>query len=171
MTELPELLEASSEFTARAAQKLRKQNSQAGQLMAFIRTSPFRKNDKQHSAYRTIPLPAPSSDTGHLTELACAIVRHIYRPGHKYAKAGVMLMDLQSDTTEQLSLDLGNEEPETRTRLMTALDDINARFGRGTLHMASAGTAGKARAWEMKQERRTPGYTTDWEELVVTALN
>ncbi len=166
VTELPELLEAISEFTARAAQKLRKQNSQAGQLMTFIRTSPFRKNDRQHSAYRTIPLPAPSSDTGHLTELACAIVRHIYRPGHKYAKAGVMLMDLQSDTTEQLSLGLGSAEPETRTRLMTALDDINARFGRGTLHLASTGTAGKARTWEMKQERKTPGYTTDWDQLL-----
>lgn len=167
VTELPELLEAISEFTARAAQKLRKQNSQAGQLMAFIRTSPFRKNDKQHSAYRTIPLPAPSSDTGHLTELACAIVRHIYRPGHKYAKAGVMLMDLQSDTTEQLSLGLGSEEPETRTRLMQALDSINNRWGRGTLHLASAGTAGKLRTWEMKQERKTPGYTTQWEGLMV----
>lgn len=166
VTELPDLLEAISEFTARAAQKLRKQNSQAGQLMAFIRTSPFRKNDKQHSAYRTIPLPAPSSDTGHLTELACAIVRHIYRPGHKYAKAGVMLMDLQSDTTEQLSLGLGSAEPETRTRLMTALDEINARFGRGTLHLASAGTAGKARTWEMKQERKTPCFTTDWDQLL-----
>jgi DNA polymerase V len=167
VTELPELLEAISEFTARAAQKLRKQNSQAGQLMAFIRTSPFRKNDRQHSAYRTIPLPAPSSDTGHLTELACAIVRHIYRPGHKYAKAGVMLMDLQSADTEQLSLQLGSEEPETRTRLMQALDNINSKWGRGTLHLASAGTAGKLRTWEMKQERKTPGYTTQWEGLMV----
>ena len=166
VTELDDLLEAISEFTARAAQKLRKQNSQAGQLMAFIRTSPFRKNDRQYSAYRTIPLRAPSSDTGHLTELACAIVRHLYKPGHNYAKAGVMLMDLRSDTTEQLSLGLGSHEPETRTRLMNALDNINSKWGRGTLHLASTGTAGKAKAWAMKQERRTPGYTTDWAQVL-----
>lgn len=138
--------------------------------MAFIRTSPFRKNDKQHSAYRTIPLPSPSSDSAHLTELACAIVRHIYEPGHKYAKAGVMLMDLQSANTKQLSLELGTDEPETRTRLMQALDDINSKWGRGTLHLASAGTAGTAgkhRVWEMKQERKSPGYTTDWKGLTV----
>lgn len=168
VTELDDLLEAISEFTARAAQKLRRQNSQAGQLMAFIRTSPFRKNDTPHSAYRTVPLPAPSSDTGHLTELACAIVRHLYKPGHNYAKAGVMLMDLQSDSTEQLSLGLGSEGPETRTRLMTALDSINSKWGRGTLHLASTGTAGKAKTWAMKQERKTPGYTTDWGGLVLT---
>lgn len=169
VTELDDLLEAISEFTARAAQKLRKQNSHAGQLMAFIRTSPFRKNDKQYSAYRTMPLPSPSSDSAHLTEVACAIVRHIYRPGHKYAKAGVMLMGLQSADTEQLSLPLGSEGPETRNRLMTALDSINSKWGRGTLHLASAGTAGKARTWEMKQEMKTPGYTTQWSQLVMAS--
>lgn len=162
VTELDDLLEAISEFTTRAAQKLRRQRNHAGQLMAFIRTSPFRDKDAQYSAYRTLPLPAPSSDTGHLCEVACAIVRHIYRPGHNYAKAGVMLLELQPDTTEQLSLTLGYEELKPRTLLMTTLDEINKRFGRDTLHLASTGTAGKARTWEMKQERKTPGYTTDW---------
>ncbi len=167
VTELNDLLEAITEFASRAAEKLRKQNGQAGQIMAFIRTSPFRKQDKQHSSYRTIPLPAPTSDSAHLTELACAIVRHIYRPGHNYAKAGVMLMDLQPASTEQLSLNLGSEEPENRTRLMQVMDSINQRYGRGRLHLASAGTAGKHRTWVMKQERKTPGYTTDWEGLAV----
>jgi DNA polymerase V len=168
VTELNDLLEAITEFTSRAAEKLRRQHSQAGQLMAFIRTSPFRKQDRQHSAYRTILMPSPSSDSAHLTELACAIVRHIYRPGHKYAKAGVMLMDLQSADTEQLSLELGREESETRTRLMQALDSINGKWGRRTLHLASAGTAGKHRAWEMKQERKTTGFTTDWRGLATS---
>lgn len=167
VTELHDLLEAITEFTSRAAEKLRQQHSQAGQLMAFIRTSPFRKNDTQHSACRTLPLPAPSSDSAHLTELACAIVRHLYRPGHQYAKAGVMLLDLRPDSTEQLSLPLGHEEPETRTRLMQALDSINQRHGRGAVQLASAGTTGNHRTWVMKQERRTPGYTTRWEGLVL----
>ncbi len=167
VTELNELMQAITTFTSRAAEKLRRQNSQAGQLMVFIRTSPFRKQDKQHSAYRSISLPSPSSDSAHLTEVACAIVRHIYRPGHSYAKAGVMLMDLQSAHAEQLSLELGSEEPGTRNRLMTVIDRINSKWGRGTLHLASAGTAGQRRGWVMKQERKTPGYTTRWEGLAV----
>ncbi len=44
--------------------------------------------------------------------------------------------------------------------LMTTLDDLNQRYGRGTVLMASAGLAGNRRAWSMKQERCTPGYTT-----------
>jgi DNA polymerase V len=43
ITELYELREAITEFACRAAEKLRKKNSHTGQLMAFIRTSPFVK--------------------------------------------------------------------------------------------------------------------------------
>lgn len=32
---------------------------------------------------------------------------------------------------------------------------------------ASAGLAGDKRAWAMKQERRTPGYTTCWDDMPV----
>jgi hypothetical protein len=46
------------------------------------------------------------------------------------------------------------------------LDHITERSDRGTLHLASAGTAGPQRKWVMKQARKTPGYTTDWAELV-----
>ncbi len=167
VTELDDLLEAITEFATRAAEKLRRQNSHANQIMAFIRTSPFRQNDRQHSAYRTIPLPSPTSDSGHITEIACAIARHIYRPGYRYAKAGVMLMYLQPDSTLQLCFSLGDEEPVSRTRLMQALDSLNLRYGRGTVRLASAGTAEKKRQWTMKQERLSPGYTTDWREIAV----
>lgn len=51
-------------------------------------------------------------------------------------------------------------QPLDRGRLMTALDGLNHRYGRGTVLKASAGLAGDKRAWSMKQERRTPGYTT-----------
>lgn len=40
---------------------------------------------------------------------------------------------------------------------MQALDGLNDRYGKGTVHIASAGQAGDRRAWSMKQERRTPG--------------
>lgn len=50
---------------------------------------------------------------------------------------------------------------------MATLDKINLRYGRGTVSIASAGLAGDKRVWSMKQERRTPGYTTDWKCLAV----
>jgi DNA polymerase V len=36
------------------------------------------------------------------------------------------------------------------------------------LHMASAGHDDHRREWGMKQERRTPHYTTRWSEVVAS---
>ena len=98
---------------------------------------------------------------------ALAGLKSIYRPGFKLAKAGVMLLDLQSDTVQQGELDLQDDEVPDRSRLMSTLDSLNRRYGRGTVLMASAGLAGDRRAWSMKQERKTPGYTTSWADMAV----
>lgn len=167
VTELKDLNEAITEFASRSAQKLRKQGSLAGQVLVFIRTSPFRK-DPQYSRSTTVPLRRPSADTAVIVTAALAGLRAIYQPGFKYAKAGIMLMELQPDTVQQIELDLQDDDvQEDRGRLMTALDTLNQRYGRGTVLMASAGLAGDRRAWSMKQERRTPGYTTCWEDMPV----
>ena len=94
-------------------------------------------------------------------------LKAIYRPGFNLAKAGVMLMDLQPDTVRQGELDLEADDVPQRGTLMQALDGLNDRYGRGTVHMASAGLAGDRRAWATKQERRTPAYTTCWADMPV----
>jgi DNA polymerase V len=104
-----------------------------------------------------------------LVAAALAGLRAIYRPGVNYAKAGVMLLELHSDTRQQgeLALEPQDDRQEERQHLMSTLDEINARYGRGTVLLASAGLGGKQRVWQMKQERRTPGYTTCWDDLAV----
>lgn len=166
VTELSDLSEAVTHFASRAAEKLRKQGSTANQVMCFVRTSPFRK-DPQYSRSVCVPLRRPTADTGALVTAAVAGLKAIFRPGFNYAKAGVMLMDLQADTVSQGELDLENDETPDRGKLMTTLDDLNQKFGRGTVLMASAGLAGERRAWVMKQERRTPAYTTCWDDIQV----
>jgi DNA polymerase V len=160
------LAEAITEFASRAAEKLRKQNGLAGQVLVFIRTSPFRP-DPQYSRSLVIPLRRPSADTATLVSAALAGLRHVYKPGFKYAKAGVMLLELQPDSMQQHELDLEDDNVEDRGKLMSALDGLNQRFGKGTVLMASAGVEGNHRVWSMKQERRTPGYTTRWEDMPV----
>jgi DNA polymerase V len=165
VTELVDLNQAVTEFASRAAEKVRKQHSLVTQVMVFIRTSPFRK-DAQYSRSMVVPLIQPSADTGILIQAALLGLKVIYRSGFKLAKAGVMLLDLQSDKVTQGELDLegGSDEHSARTsdkgQLMSAMDGLNQRYGRGTLKMASSGLAGDKRIWSMKQQRRTPGYTT-----------
>jgi DNA polymerase V len=166
--QLHDLTQAVSEFAGRAAEKLRKQHSQAGSVLVFIRTSPFRA-DAQYSRSVVVPLLRPSADTAALLGAALQGLQGIYRPGFKYAKAGVMLLDLQPDHVQQGELDWGQEADPAceRQRLMSALDAINQRFGKGTMKLASAGLGGERRVWSMRQELRTPAYTTRWADIPV----
>ena len=47
-------------------------------------------------------------------------------------------------------------------RLMRALDTVNARMGAGALTFAALGIE---RPWKIKFNKRSPRYTTRWEEL------
>jgi DNA polymerase V len=56
-------------------------------------------------------------------------------------------------------------------RLMLVLDRINREHGRGTLRIGAAAPfelmPGRTVAWRGRCERRSPRYTTRWEELPV----
>lgn len=164
--DLPPLIEAVSEFAGRAGEKLRGQGGLAGQILVFIRTSPFRQGP-QYSRSVVVPLRRPTADSRALVGAAIRGVRSIYREGFDFAKAGVMLLELQDAQTEQGELDLATEPEETRDagRLMAAIDAVNCRFGKGMLHVASTGQTVPKKAWGMRQERRTPQYTTRWDDV------
>ena len=185
VTHLHEVTEAVSEFASRAAERLRKQGSLAGQVLTFIHTSPFR-DEPQYSRSITTPLRRPSADTRVLVQAAVMGLRAIYKPGFKLAKAGVMLLDLQPNTVSQGELELETEthgkevhdkgvhdkgvhdkEVPDKGRLMGAMDRLNGRYGKGTVAMGSAGLGGERRVWTMRQERRTPAYTTTWDDMPI----
>jgi len=170
VTDLQSLVEAVSEFASRASEKLRRQNSLVSEVMVFVRTSPFRKT-AQYSRAVVVPMVRPTSDTAAIVQAAIAGMRSIYREGFQFAKAGVMLLDLVPDTLHQAELDLGGPDPvqakADKARLMGALDAINDRYGKGTLKMGSAASGRERKAWTMKQERRTPAYTTNWDDIPI----
>lgn len=161
---LPDLVEAVTDFAGRAAEKLRRQASFAGEVLVFVHTSPFRRQDKQYSRSIVVPLRRPTADTSLITQAAAAGVRAIFRPGYNFAKAGVLLLDLQDACVLQHELDLDDAGPD-RSKLMSAMDNLNARYGRGTVMEASSGTGGAHRRWVMKQSLKTPDYTTNINDI------
>lgn len=176
VTELPELVEVVSGFASRVARRLREQHGAARAVQVFITTSPYRSHDKQHAPIATLPLAQPSADTRVLVNAAVRALRGIYRPGHRYVKAGVMLLDLQgqAEVQAQPTMDLFAEtptprQPDGRRNLMQTIDALNERFGRdavgvaSALRVAGAGPGGHA----SRQERRSPRYTTRVEEIAV----
>ena len=176
VTDVAVLVEAVSEFTSRAAENLRLQDCTAGSINVFFTTSPFRQHDRQHSAGLTVPLLRPTADSRLLIAAAAGAVQRLFRPGFNYAKAGVMMIDLQPSGHMQGELDLFSENESARaspsehdrTKLMATMDELNRRFGRGSVHIGSASIAANRDAdsgWSTKQERRSPRFTTRWDEM------
>lgn len=164
--ELPPLIEAVSEFAARAAEKLRRQGGLAGLVLVFVHTSPFRPGPRFAKSL-TVPLRRPTSDTAAITQAAVLGLNCLFEPGFDLAKAGVMLLELSDGSVLQGELDLEDEAGRERSKLMQALDVVNDRYGKGTLRVASTGNGGDKREWTMRQGRRTPHYTTDLRQVPV----
>jgi DNA polymerase V len=166
---LDDLSQAIATYTARAAEKLRSERSVAGSISVFITTNRFNKKVSQYanSASRTIHLP--TAFTPVLMHAALDALRNIYREGYEYKKAGVFLSNIRPQ--EHIQFDLFGAfslaQHQTQNRLMHAIDVINRLWGQDTIFF---GAQGLVRTWQMRQERRSPRYTTRWQELLEVSM-
>ena len=159
-----ELRESVASYLARAAEKLRRQNSAAGAVYVFILTNRFQEDEPQHNAGVTVPMADATDDTLALTAAALKGLTAIFRPGFRYKKAGVMLTLLSDKHVRQATLFDDPVAREKSAKLMAAMDAINREFGRDTLR---SGVTGVAQRWAMRAGNRSPRYTTRWDELPV----
>lgn len=164
VTSLESLAEAVTLYTSRAAEKARKQQSHASSISVFIQTSPF-ANTPYYSNSLAVALPSPSNDTKLLVKTALWILRRLYKAGYSYQKAGVLLNGLLPEGGIQRDLfsNGGDSRYNQSTKVMAVLDAINQRYGRQTLKLASEGFKAP---WKMKQNLKSPSYTTNWDGLV-----
>ncbi|MFZ2269278.1 MAG: Y-family DNA polymerase [Azonexus sp.] len=161
--DLADLEEAVATYIGRAAEKLRGQNSLAGAVQVYIRTNIFKPEAPQYQRTVTVPLPETTADTRILTHWALRVLRRIYRPGFGYHKAGITLLDIRPRANQQFSLLVPDGVAGVRNeKVMSVLDSINQRYGRGTLRLAAEGVE---QGWRMRRGNLSPRYTTEWTEL------
>lgn len=165
ISDLDKLIDAVSSFTVRAAEKLRQQGSVTRHLSVFAHTSPFRSG-AHFSRSIVVPLPRPTSDTRPLVQAAIRGIKRIYQPGFQLSKAGIMLLDLVPSTVGQGDLFQVNDSADDGI-ISKALDVINARFGRGAIQMGASSLKNSRRDWAVNQDRLSPQYTTQWEDLPI----
>ncbi len=156
------LRDAMSTFVANACVKLRAQGSHASLIQVFLETDRFRQDRPQYAPSLSVPLPQPTNDSLQVNRWAHDLVGRLFKPGYDYKKAGVILGEITP--VGQYQADWLEPPHATHTPLMAALDALNQRFGRGTV---KASTQGAYRAWQMKQERKSPNYTTCWDEVPI----
>lgn len=164
--DLQPLKEAVATFTARAAEKLRRQYSAASSIDVFVVTDgqagiTYEYNPESHHRYHT--LLHPTMDTAELIRAALPLVESLYKKGMKYKKAGVILGRIVPDDALQGDLFSPPAKPYNRA-LMSTLDNINFSMRNDLIRF---GASGLTRNWKMRQEMRSARYTTRWEECYV----
>jgi DNA polymerase V len=113
--EFKDLAEAVTEFTSRAAEKLRAQGHHACRVLAFIHTIPFRRGEPQYSRAIAVPLRLPTADTTQLVRAALHGLEAIHKEGFNFAEAGIHLLELEPARVKQKELPL-DEPPMAGTR-------------------------------------------------------
>ncbi len=161
VTRWPEMEQALAAYATRAAEKLRRHGLVAGGLQVFMRTNQFNK-DPRYFNQATFGIET-TADTLVLIKDVVRAGQRLWRDGFRYAKAGVVLLDLARPAEQPRDL-FPSTDREQRARLMTALDAVNMRYGRRTLSPAAAGIAHAS--WTMRRQKLSPRYTTEFEELL-----
>ncbi len=132
-------------------------------MQVFVRTNEFNKDPKYFNQ-ATFDIE-PTSDTIARIKDALRAGRRLWRPGFRYAKAGVVLLDLARKTERPADL-FPSVDGERRGRLMSAMDSVNLRYGSRTLRPACAGLS---QGWSMKRQKLSPRYTTSFHEILSAA--
>lgn len=161
MTELPAIKEAVATYMMRASEKLRAQQSLCKKIRVGIRTGMFNLTEAQYANGVVVDLPYPTDDVRLLTKAATEAVERVFRPGYRYSKAEVMLLNLcqPGEYTDDL---FASTQPTDSTKVMSVLDEINNRWGRGTLRVASVPTSPE---WAMQRKLMSQSYTTKLDQL------
>ncbi|EOF9239388.1 Y-family DNA polymerase [Klebsiella pneumoniae] len=164
ITEYHEMRQAICSYASRAAEKLRGEHQYCRFISAFVKTSPFALNEPYYGNSASVKLLTPTQDSRDIITAATKCLDAIWRDGHRYQKAGVMLGDFYSQGVAQLNLFDDNAPRRGSEKLMEVLDHLNAKGGRGTLYFAGQGIH---TAWQMKREMLSPRYTTRLNDLLV----
>jgi len=153
--------QAVSNHAVRCAEKLRKQKSSGRYIGVFLKTNPFKKQARYHSAYNFSILNTATNDSIEIVDIANKLLKSIYKKGCKYKKSGVIISDIVPENQVQLNLFNNPKKYIVRKKLFDKIDLINRTMGRDKVRILAQGIPEK-----MKQKNLSPCYTTRWEDLL-----
>ncbi|WP_417857278.1 Y-family DNA polymerase [Xanthomarina gelatinilytica] len=148
-------------YAIACAEKLRKQKSHCNMIMVFLHTNGFRKDLPQYGRNIVVNTHFPTSSSIDIAKLATEGLKAIFKDDYQYKKAGVMVMGLTPEGTKQFSL-FSAENPKHQP-LMHIVDRLNGTYGNNKIKF---GGQSLGRQWKMKQERLSPRYSTNINEII-----
>ena len=161
LVNLDDIEQAVTTFARRATERIRGENLTASTVSVFLRTNPFDRN-RYYSNSSTTTLSYPTYDTMQIVKIALQLTKIIFRENYKYKKAGVLLSGFYEKGTE--TKDLFSETRYRSPKLMSAVDQINERYGSDTIQIATECQIGK---WKQKRKNCTQSYTTQLDNVLL----
>ena len=158
---LEELKERISTFAVSCAEKLRKEKCNCKTITVFLQTNRHRTELPQYNRSISVKLPYATSSSLELSNFAIAALKKIYKPDYMYKKAGVIIQDFTPEDNVQTTL--FNTRNENHIPLMKTIDRLNASLGQQKIRL---GSQDLKRVWKMKQEKLSPRYTTNLNEII-----
>ena len=151
-------------FAVSCAEKLRRQHCCCQSVMVFLHTNGFREDQPQYSKNIVIKLPFATNSSIEIVKFAVMGLEQIFLEAYGYKKAGVIVSDFSPEDNQQLTLfDSRNVK---HIELMKAVDNINRSMGQQKVRLAAQEPG---RVWKMKQERLSPRYTTNLNEIITVS--
>lgn len=150
-----------STFATSCAEKLRKQGSSCHMIIVTLSSNRHKKDEEQHRASKIVSFPYPTDSSLLISNQAVNAVKKIYKSGIKYKRAGVIVTGIVA--TDNYQLDLFNKEDPKHKPLMSAIDSINKKYKSDKIKL---GNQDLERTWKMRQERLTPRYTTNINDII-----
>lgn len=178
-----ELSEAICSHVAKAAGKLRKQQSVCHYLSVFAMNSSFSQAQRYTTISGQYQFTIPTADTRVMVAAARQVLTVIYKADVNYAKAGVRLLGLCQHDEVQLDLFAeqsakqqnhhnNQKEPHNEQKslaVITIMDELNKKFGQNNQQQAAVFIASEGikdrQNWQMSRDMLSPCYTTNINQL------
>ena len=151
-----------STFAICCAEKLRKQGSSCYVIYVNLQSNKHKKDEPQHRESRVVSLPYPTDSSLIISKEAVRLATQIFKKGIKYKRAGVMVMGLVPTHNQQLQM-FDHEDPKHKP-LMSTIDRLNEKYA---AHKVKLANQDLKRTWKMRQERLSPKYTTNINDIIV----
>ena len=156
-----ELQEQVANFASTVAEKLRKQRSVAAEMVVFAYTNRFKENTPQTYANALVTFTTPTANQRQIVAEAVHTTQRIFKSGYGYKKAGVIATKIIAEGEVMHSLFESTTAIERERRITSALDSINATFGRGAVKLAVQGSGKIMTA----SDNQSPHYTPRWSDI------
>ena len=161
-SDIDNIKERISTFATSCAEKLRVQKSSSYMIIVLLSSDRHKKDAAQHRVSKTVVFPHPTDSTLLISKAAVKAVETIFKKGIKYKRAGVIVTGLVPNDNFQLDL-FSHENPKHKP-LMSAIDKLNRKFKADKIKLANQDLQ---RTWKMRQERLSPKFTTNINEVLI----